>query len=427
MEQPHIKAENLAPFNVCILGLIHPGAHGGIEQAVYGTVAALGKLVDGDEQYTVVVDPAAPRWLDAACGLNTRIIVYPRPAWRTTIWRILEMTPGLNRAYHGIAEIRKRRPANLRIAQDEFLDSLGADVYHFPYQWFRVTNKPSLFDPQDVQHMHHPEFFSPSELEARSVLYPQWCDACSMIEVPTPATKGDLVGLMGVEPTKVAVVPKGPPIAFESADVSDPANLVRHLDLPREFMLYPAQTWPHKNHIRLLEAIALLRDQSGLRLNVVCTGRRNDFWPTVRQKADELRLSGQVRFLGHIPTVQLKALYHLAEFTVFPTLFEGGGFPLLEAFHEGSPIACSNIPVLVDQASGAALLFDPKSADSMAGALQHLHCDPDLRASLRQRGLEVAQHHTWERTARTYRALYRSLASRDLTDDDKRLIKRATS
>lgn len=422
------------PLHICIIGMIQPGGMaGGIEQAVYGTVGALGRLVDGDERYTVVVEPNAADWLDAVLGPNTRVTAYPRPAWRIRARQLFGLNtrfrPYTEKAYHLLTMTRFRMGNHVPsdASPDPFLESLGGDVFHFPYQWLVPTSKPSLFNPQDLQHLHHPEFFEKQYIEHRQARFTEWCATCSLLEVPSTSTKNDLVKLMGIEQQKVALVPKGPPTAFESSPIADPRQLLSRLKIPEEFMLFPATPSPHKNHIRLFEALASLRDNGNLRLNLVCTGGKNSYWPVLQKRIQELDLAEQVYFVNYIPTSQLKALYQMAEFTVFPTLFEGGGFPLLEAFYEGSPIACSDIPVLAEQAGTAALFFDPLSVSSIAEALRHIHFDPDLRSSLRERGFAVARHYTWDRTARTYRALYRTLASAPLTDEDRQLLQAALS
>jgi len=128
-----------------------------------------------------------------------------------------------------------------------------------------------------------------------------------------------------------------------------------------------------------------------------------------------------------VPHGDLTVLYRLAELTVFPTLFEGGGFPLQEAFEEGSPLACSDLPVLKEQAADAARYFDPTSTESIASAILALHRDEPLRSLLRARGKSLAAASSWERSARTYRALYRHLAQGPLSDEDTALLRNASS
>jgi glycosyltransferase involved in cell wall biosynthesis len=203
-------------------------------------------------------------------------------------------------------------------------------------------------------------------------------------------------------------------------------KIVHKFRLPLSFSFYPAQTWEHKNHLRLLEALALLRDRNGLEIHLVCTGKQNDFWRIIKKRVYELRLQNQVHFLGFVDATELRALYHLAQFVIHPSLFEGGGLPILEGFREGAPVACSNVTSLPEYAGDAALYFDPTSVESIADALCRMTTDVDLRESLRQRGVARVRQFTWERTAKTYRALYRKVAGKKLSDEDRDLLKETT-
>jgi glycosyltransferase involved in cell wall biosynthesis len=404
--------------------MLQPGMGGGVEQAVQSTVASLGRLVDGDEQYTVFVDPIAPHWLDHVIGANTRVVVYPKPMWRLFLRRVLSpAVPYIDRMLRTATTwVHGAEGRSYSIPRDEFLARSAVDVFHFPYQWMVDTGKPSLFNPQDVQHLYYPEFFKKSDIVARKVMYPSWCEACSLVDVPSQATKSDLIQFLNIPPEKIAVVPKCAPTQFTAMSQGEEQGVLALYKVPEDYIIYPAQTWPHKNHIRLLQALALLRDNFDLRICLICTGRKNDHWPTIRSEISRLNLASQVQFLGYISQHHLSILYQRSLFTVFPTLFEGGGLPLLEAFHEGSALACSDIPVLAQQVGDAAVLFDPRSVESIANALRRLHSDANLRNILRERGSALVQQYSWDRTARTYRAIYRKLAAVPLADEDQRLL-----
>jgi glycosyltransferase involved in cell wall biosynthesis len=132
-----------------------------------------------------------------------------------------------------------------------------------------------------------------------------------------------------------------------------------------------------------------------------------------------------VRFLGFVEPAELRALYHLAQFVIHPSLFEGGGLPILEAFNEGAPVACANTTSLPEYAGDAALYFDSTSVESIADAAKRMTSDAALRADLRERGHARVQSFTWERTARAYRALYRKIAGQELSADDHALLEQA--
>jgi glycosyltransferase involved in cell wall biosynthesis len=157
-------------------------------------------------------------------------------------------------------------------------------------------------------------------------------------------------------------------------------------------------------------------------VHLVCTGHKNSFWPRIEERLHELRLEDQVQFLGVVSPEHLRALYHLAQFVIVPTLFEAASGPLFEAWQEMTPVACSTVTSLPEQASDAALLFDPVSVEAIVEAIARLSSDAELREDLKRRGASRLQDFSWERTAKAYRATYRRAAHRSLNDEDTRLL-----
>jgi glycosyltransferase involved in cell wall biosynthesis len=104
---------------------------------------------------------------------------------------------------------------------------------------------------------------------------------------------------------------------------------------------------------------------------------------------------------------------------VLPSLFEGAGLPLVEAWNEGSPVACSDTTSLGEHAGDGALLFDPMSAENIAEAINKMAADHGLRQRLTERGFARLRKFNWETTAKAYRAVYRRAANRTLTEEDQ--------
>jgi glycosyltransferase involved in cell wall biosynthesis len=195
--------------------------------------------------------------------------------------------------------------------------------------------------------------------------------------------------------------------------------------LEADFALYPAVSWPHKNHVRLLEALAHLRDRAGLRIPLVCTGSRyEEFWPHIERRTRDLGLGSQVKFLGFVPEEELRAIYRMALFLVQPSLFEASSLPMFEAWLEGVPVTCANVTALPEQAMDAALLFEPTQVSAIAEAMSKMACDAGLRHDLCVRGYERLKYFDWDLTAKTYRAVYRRIGRIDLTDEDRWLLGR---
>lgn len=416
------------PAKVLISAQLLPGGGaGGVEQFIIGLVHALGQLDDGPEEYIVIGPDLDPYWLEPYLGPNQRIV----PGSPSSRSELMKRLLGPLRRPAGKLWRRARRlllgssrlPVPTVPESDGFYESLGANVVHFPHQSFVRCSLPMIYNPHDLQHLHYPQFFTQEELAWHETFCRAGCRYAQAIVAESRWVKNDMVRQYGIDPRKIYVIPWGSPTELYEAMTDKILMDVRQkFRLPQAFALYPAQTWPHKNHIRLLEAIRLLRDQDSLLVNLVCTGKKNDFWTTVAKHIRELRLEEQVRFLGFVSPTELRALYRLAQFVVVPSLFEGGGFPVLEAFREGTPVTCSAVTSLPEYGGEAVLFFDPTSVESIAEAARRITTEPELCATLRQRGSERIRLFNWERTARAYRALYRKVAAHPLSDEERALL-----
>jgi glycosyltransferase involved in cell wall biosynthesis len=382
------------------------GKAGGIEQFVTGLITALGSL-DGLDEYVIIGRREGSEWLGPHLGPNQRLVQF-RPARSPVTRRVRSL---LGRGFGGHEDVPS-------VWSEPFFDSLGADVVHFPFQSFFHCRTPAIFNPHDLQHCHYPEFFDPEQLRTRRALYPEACRSARFVATESEWTRQDVIEQFGTEPEKVITIYRGSPTdIYEAVDDRLVEETRRELDLPPTFALYPARTWPHKNHLALLEALAVVRDRYGLVIDLVCTGELSDFWPTIEERRHALGLDRQARFLGFVAPAQLRVLYRLAQFVVFPSLFEGGGFPLVEAFAEGVPATCSTATSLPEYAGGAALLFEPTEA-GIADAIVRMARDESLRDDLRRRGTERRLAFSWEQAAQTYRALYHRAAGVTLTTEE---------
>lgn len=422
------------------------GASGGIT-TVLRALAALVHLEDGDEEYVFIGPHDGPEWLQSLLPAHGRVVRGPAPVgWKVDRLEPLKRalgplrpvargvkrflgTPAIATTLTADARTTPEAPASLSPADGQnFYEALGCDVIHFPFQSFEPCAVPTVYNPHDLQHLHHPEFFARSEIARRESLYPAACRAAHTVVVASRFVKRDVVERYGIDSGKVQVIPWAPPpLLPEPACDDDRADAFAALkakhglsDVP--FALYPAMTWEHKNHIRLLEALAQLRDRETLKLRVVCTGHKTEFWPRIEHRLNELGLGESVKFTGFVSQEELSALYRAADFVFIPTLFEAASGPLYEAWQHGAAAACSSVTSLPEQAAGAALLFDPSSVEEIAVALARMATDENLRDELRRRGARRLEDFSLERTAKAYRAVYRRAANRALGVEDRRLL-----
>lgn len=424
--------------------LLPDGPSGGIV-TVLRALASLTEL-DGDEEYIFIGPHEDPEWMRPLLPPGQRIVRGPEfmsPAgWKTDRLepfkrKLGPLRPLIRGAKRILApqaqatatevslepgEAKRSAPATSR----DFFANLGCDVIHFPFQSFEACGVPSVYNPHDLQHLHLPEFFTPAEISRRQSLYPEACREAQTVVVASEFVKRDVVEGYGIESKKVQVIPWAPPPLPKLPEESDDAliqilkNRFQLGDKP--FALYPAMTWEHKNHLRLLEAVTYLRDSEDLDLRVICTGFKTNFWPILEKKLNELGLNQTVMFPGLLSLAELNALYRSAQFVFVPTLFEAASAPVFEAWQYGRPVACSTVTSLPEQVGDASLLFDPYSVMAIATALARMTTDFSLREDLKRRGTRRLEDFSLDRTAKSYRAVYRRAAGRELNAEDHRLL-----
>jgi glycosyltransferase involved in cell wall biosynthesis len=283
------------------------------------------------------------------------------------------------------------------------------------------TRLPNIYQPHDLQHVHHPEFFDLPTRVYRQLGYRAMARQASRVSVMTSHGVEDVVRHLRVPQDRVMVVPWASLLGLYGSGQAEAPEAPADLGVPGRYLLFPAQTWPHKNHLRLLAALARLRDR-GIDVPLVLTGRRNQHWARIEEEIDRLRLQDLVVPLDFVSVATLQRLYQEAVGVVFPTLFEGWGLPVVEAMDVGTPVACSAISPLREIAAGAALLFDPMDVASIETSVEQLWTDQATRARLKEACRQRGQDFSWAATARLFRAHYRSVLRLPPTEEDQALL-----
>ncbi len=408
-------------LRIVIDARLRDGEPGGVQQIVIGLASGLSRLGNGaGEEYLFLTWRGHSAWLRP-------FLHHPCTMVEIGASRIKAVGRWLRDAVGATGALGVLPSSRVRVAEgDPAVEALQPDVIHFPTQRAFLTRIPSLYQPHDLQHVHLPQFFPDAARESRDRVYRAYCAQAAAVVVMSRWGRDDILRQYGLAPAKVAVIPWAPMLPeYPGPDAEASEATRRKYRLPTRFAYFPAHTFPHKNHLGLLAALARLRDTSGVHVPLVCTGRLNEFYPVIRRRVRELGLAGQVRFLGFVSPSEVSVLYRACRAVLFPTLFEGWGLPLGEAFVAGAPIACSRVTCLPEQADGAALLFDPYDERDLARAVGAVWQDEGLRAQLVARGRAVAARFSWARTAELFRAQYRKVAGRPLAARDVELLEAA--
>jgi glycosyltransferase involved in cell wall biosynthesis len=407
---------------ICIDARLVSGTTGGVEQAIIGLASGLSALDDGDEEYLFLAYEGAEAWIRSYLGKSCRILTDTRPPDSLTV-RLIQRYPLLRAIWHRVLSpvIGAR---SVRIAQSNgTIERAGVDLMHFTLQTAFLTNIPSIYMPYDLQHVRLPELFTPRERLKRETLYRTFCAQAHTVIALSQWGKRDLITHYALPHEKVAVVPLGCMLGvYPTPQADDLTATKQKFSLPNAFLFYPAHSWPHKNHMGLLDALARLRDRDGLRIPAVFSGGQDAFFKTIQRRIRERRLGDQVSCVGFVSPLELVSLYRLSTGMIFPSKFEGWGLPILEALAAGVPVACSNISPLSELVGNAALLFDPHDPGQIADAAAALWLDPTRRHTLISQGKRRAEAFTWDRTARLFRAHYRRILKRPLSSEDAGLL-----
>ena len=199
--------------------------------------------------------------------------------------------------------------------------------------------------------------------------------------------KDEILRFYGIPPERVKTIPMPTPdFVFNSFDIDS----ILEKKLPEKFLFYPAQFWPHKNHIVILYALKILKEKYGLDFSVVFTGSDKGNLGYIKQKIKELGLQKKIHFLGFVSIQELITIYKSAFVLVFPSFFGPDNIPPLEAF----ALECSVIAAKVDgsqyQLKDAALLFDPISEKDLADCVKNLFENTKLKEELIKNGVKKA-------------------------------------
>jgi glycosyltransferase involved in cell wall biosynthesis len=407
---------------------LRSGQPGGVEQFIIGLTSGLSRLADGEERYVFLALPGEDAWLtpylEGPCTLAARPRQIQARQWLTGTLprRAVEVAPWLLRARGVVRNVAGTAVRRLP-SSDGTLESVGSALIHFPLQSAFLTPVPSIYQPWDLQHLHLPHFFSSDVYAARERSYREFCRRAELVVVASNWAKSDLMERYGLPAEKIAVIPVPPPLAaYGRLSEAEVSQTVARLGLPDPFLFYPAQTWMHKNHMRLLQALAIARERYGAEIPLVCSGRQNGHFRRIEKEVERLQLGRQVRFLGFVTQDEVQAIYRRSRGLIFPSLFEGWGLPVVEAFSVALPVACARVTSLPELVGDAALVFDPEDPSDIADAMWRLWIDEPLRKGLAARGLEKAGSLDWLATARTYRAHYRRIAGQPMLDDDLELV-----
>jgi glycosyltransferase involved in cell wall biosynthesis len=284
----------------------------------------------------------------------------------------------------------------LKINQIDLTLSLEPNFHTLEYPYITT-----IWDLQHKLQSYFPEVSADGEWDRREKFYTSMLGRAVCIITGTETGKAEIEKFYQIPAERIKVIPFfTPQFALTSAPLVDVASPVEDRDsiakyhLPDRYLFYPAQFWPHKNHVGLLLAIKCLKEKYDLEFSLVLVGADKGYKSHVINKIEELDLSKQVYLLDFVPQVEMAPLYRHAFALIFMTFFGPDNFPPLEAMALGCPVIASNVSGAKEQLADAAILVDPRQPEAIALAIKSLVEDPILRQNTIESGLKRANQWT---------------------------------
>jgi glycosyltransferase involved in cell wall biosynthesis len=277
------------------------------------------------------------------------------------------------------------------------------DIFYSPDFVLPPTRRAThtLLTVHDFSFLHYPEHFVPKLVQYLNQVVPRSVNRADLVLADSEATRADLITHLGTPPDKVKVLYGGvdPRFRPEPEPGENERLRARYGIGDRPYVLSVGTLQPRKNYARLIQAFAQLAD-----LHLLIAGGRGWLYQDILAEVE--KHGDRVRILGFVDDADLPALYRNAVLFAFPSLYEGFGFPVLEAMACGVPVVTSSVSSLPEVAGDAALLVDPLDVDGLAEAMARALEDADLRQAMVARGLVQAAWFTWERAARQLLAAF---------------------
>jgi glycosyltransferase involved in cell wall biosynthesis len=272
-----------------------------------------------------------------------------------------------------------------------------------------VRAVPGLLTVHDVQPLLHPENFSPAKRAFSRAVVPRSARAARLVVTPSEYGREALLSVVDIEPEQVWIVPHGIPEPPDGPGrEADLTALAERYGIRPPFFLYPAITYPHKNHRVLIEAFArVAADRADASL--VLTGGEAQMERELAELVADLGLGDRVFRLGRIPWPDVEALMRRARALTFPSRFEGFGAPVIEAMARGCPVVAADATALPEVVAAAGVLVDPDDQEGWAREMLALLDDEARRSRLVDAGYRRASEFSAVASADALLAAYREV------------------
>ena len=294
------------------------------------------------------------------------------------------------------------------------LEKEPVDLFHgtnFEVPLWAKPKCPTVLTVHDLSQLLYPDTHEARDVRRARRRLPLMARAATMIITPSESVRNEVCGHLKIARDKVVVVSEAAREVFRPMSSEKATKIRTQLSISDEFVLFVGTIEPRKDLQTLLRAFARVA-HSRNSLQLVVTGKMGWMFEDWLKQLRNSKVRDRVKLTGYLNDEELRALYSSCRAFVYPSIYEGFGLPPLEAMACGAPVISSRIDSIEEVCGDAALLIDPRSVGSFAGAMDRVLDDQSFRTQLSIAGSVRASEFSWNRTAELTRAVYQEAIER---------------
>lgn len=288
------------------------------------------------------------------------------------------------------------------------------DIYHAPSpEAIAVEDVKVVVTIHDLVYKMYPQGHTPDTIKRTEEQLHAIAERSAKIICTSKSTRNDLLENFAVHPSRVCVIYHGVDTKvfyrLSEKEYEEAKKILEQKNIPQPFLLFVGTNEPRKNLNNTIKAYAILKEKKRFPGQLVVAGMEGWMNEEVFDLVLKLGLKEDVIFLGYVNDGELRALYNLTEVFIFPSFYEGFGFPIVEAFSCGAVVVTSQTSSCTEIAGEAAMKIDPRSPEAIAEAVGNIISDKTLKDFLREQGRQRAQHFSFIKTAQETLEVYKEV------------------
>lgn len=261
------------------------------------------------------------------------------------------------------------------------------------------TDIPTVLVIHDIAFEHYPEQVPFLVRKYYRHFTPRFAQKAARIATVSSYTKQDVVEQYGVAANKIDVVYNGANDIYKPLSASEKTAFQQEYAKGCEYFLFVGAIHPRKNLHNILRAFEGFKKATGSDMKLVVAGRKAWQSGEAYEVYNNIEFKEEVLFLGHLQLATLAKVYGAAKALVYPSIFEGFGIPIIEAFSCEIPVITSTTSSMPEVAGDAAILVNPMEVGEIQAAMQTIYASPDTCRTLISKGTLQKQKFSWQQTA----------------------------